>query len=333
MPERPVLIASVQAWAKINLDLRILASEENGFHQLETIFQRIALADDVEVRVRDGAGITLTCETAVGVPEEQNLAWRAAAAYRHAATWPPVDRAIDISLTKRIPTGAGLGGGSADAGAVLRILNALNPKPLDPDTLLTVASTLGADVAFLTTECVRALAWGRGERLLALDPLPQRMVRYAAFRDGVDTAMAYRELAAARSASRIPPLGSVLLDLHGLGSWSDLQRHARNDFEVPVFALRPDIAAVPCVDGGRGAERARAHVRLRRDGVRHHQYARRRVPCSSQELARRWQRHPRSFRDARDGAARPNLVRASRSPLAFVTIPDRLMAGQRPLEP
>lgn len=244
MPERPVLIASVQAWAKINLDLRILAREENGFHQLETIFQRIALADDVEVRVRDGAGITLTCETAVGVPEEQNLAWRAAAAYRHAATWPPVDRAIDISLTKRIPTGAGLGGGSADAGAVLRILNALNPKPLDPDTLLTVASTLGADVAFLTTECVRALAWGRGERLLALDPLPQRMVRYAAFRDGVDTAMAYRELVAARSASRIPPLGSVLLDLHGLGSWSDLQRRARNDFEVPVFALRPDIAAV-----------------------------------------------------------------------------------------
>jgi 4-diphosphocytidyl-2-C-methyl-D-erythritol kinase len=244
MPERPLLIGQADAWAKINLDLRILAREESGFHQLETIFQRIALSDHIDLRVRDGAGITLTCDMAVGVPEEQNLAWRAAAAYRHAAAWPQVDRAIDIVLTKRIPTGAGLGGGSADAGAVLRILNALNPTPLETGALLTVAASLGADVPFLATDCVRALAWGRGERMLALDSLPQRMVRYATFRDGVSTAMAYRELVAARADGRLQSHGSRLHDLHGLGSWSDLQRQARNDFEVPVFALRPDIAAV-----------------------------------------------------------------------------------------
>ncbi len=244
MSERPVLTAQVQAWAKINLDLRIIAREDSGFHQLETIFQRIALADSLLVRVYDGAGIALECDTAVGVPEEQNLAWRAAAAYRHAASWPAIDRAIHITLRKSIPTGAGLGGGSADAGAVLRALNALNPTPLNSATLLTVAATLGADVPFLASECVRALAWGRGERMLALDALPQRMVRYAEFRDGVNTAWAYKELAAARTDGRIPPVGGAMLDLHRLGSWADLQRFARNDFEIPVFALRPDIAAV-----------------------------------------------------------------------------------------
>jgi 4-diphosphocytidyl-2-C-methyl-D-erythritol kinase len=244
MAEQTVLIAQVNAWAKLNLDLRILAREDTGYHQLETIFQRISLHDQLEVRVQDGAGITLDCTPALDVPEEQNLAWRAAAVYRHAAAWPATDRRIVITLRKEIPTGAGLGGGSADAGAVLRALNALNPAPLDIPALLTIAATLGADVPFLTSESVRVLAWGRGERMLALDPLPQRRVRYAAFRDGVNTAMAYRALADARAEGRIAHLGSGLLDRHALGSWSDLQRSARNDFEVPVFSMRPDIAAV-----------------------------------------------------------------------------------------
>ena len=239
-----LLRAHVNAWAKINLDLRILAREESGYHQIETVFQRISLSDDVVVTVEPGAGITLSCTPDLELPEEQNLAWRAAAAYRHAAAWPGTDRRIALTVTKEIPAGAGLGGGSADAGAVLRALNALNPAPLDIDRLLGVASTLGADVPFLASECVRALAWGRGERMMALDALPQRMVRYAQFRDGVNTAAAYRELAAARADGRVPLAGSVMRDAHNLGSWLDLQRNARNDFERPVFAMRPDIARV-----------------------------------------------------------------------------------------
>jgi 4-diphosphocytidyl-2-C-methyl-D-erythritol kinase len=243
MPEQPILIAQLSAFAKINLDLRILAREESGFHQIETVFQRISLADSVTVRVQPGTGITLACTPTVGVPEEQNLAWRAAAAYRQAAAWPPRDTVIAIAIEKRIPTGAGLGGGSADAGAVLRALNALNPAPLSSTTLLTVAAALGADVPFLTSDAIRALAWGRGERMFALDPLPQRMVRYAEFRDGVNTATAYADLARERAAGGIAPVGSALLDRHALGSWADMQRIGRNDFELPVFAARPDIAA------------------------------------------------------------------------------------------
>ena len=106
-------------------------------------------------------------------PVEWNLAWRAAVAFADATGWPN-DFAIEIQ--KRIPVAGGLGGGSADAAAVLRCLNALAPAPLSRDELLAIAAPLGADVPFLTMEAPLALAWGRGERLLALDPLPSRAV-------------------------------------------------------------------------------------------------------------------------------------------------------------
>jgi len=236
--------ARVTAWAKVNLDLRILAREADGYHQLETMFQRISLGDDVEVRLTEGSGIRLHCAPSVGVPESQNLAWRAAAAYRHTAAWPPADARIDITIAKAIPTGGGLGGGSADAGAVLRALDALNPQPLALPALLSLAATLGADVPFLTTDVARVLAWGRGERMLALPALAVRTVHCAAFSEGVNTAAAYRDLAAARNDGRIVAAGSALHGAATLDHWSGLACHARNDFEVPVFAARPDIAAV-----------------------------------------------------------------------------------------
>jgi 4-diphosphocytidyl-2-C-methyl-D-erythritol kinase len=244
MPDATPWSGHVKAWGKVNLFLRILAREASGFHQLETLFQRIALADTVQVTVQPGAGIALLCDRQVGVPDEQNLAWRAAAAYRQSAAWPRFDHQIAIDVAKDIPTGAGLGGGSADAGAVLRILNALNPAPLSASALLPIAATLGADVPFLSTDAALALAWGRGERMLALAPLPQRMIRLAEFRTGVNTAQAYGALAAARAADTLATVGSDLLPLDALASWADVSRYARNDFEGPVFAMRPDIAQV-----------------------------------------------------------------------------------------
>jgi 4-diphosphocytidyl-2-C-methyl-D-erythritol kinase len=244
MPDASAQCAEVEAWAKINLDLRILAREDTGYHQIETIFQRISLADDVRVLVRDGEGISIRCTPALDVADADNLAWRAAEAYRRVARWPGAETQIAIAITKRIPTGGGLGGGSADAGAVLRALNALNPAPLDTMALLTIAAGLGADVPFLTGDAARVLAWGRGERMLPLVPLPRRQVHLATFRAGVSTALAYGALADARADHRIASAGSGMLDAAALGSWSAVQQHARNDFEIPVFALRADIATV-----------------------------------------------------------------------------------------
>jgi len=236
--------AVVQAWAKVNLDLRILAREASGFHQLETIFLRISLADQVEVQVARGTGTSLQCTPPVDVPDARNLAWRAADAYRTAAQWPDAAHAIAITIAKHIPTGGGLGGGSADAGAVLRALNALNPHPLPPHALLTLAATLGADVPFLTGEVACALAWGRGERMLALLPLPPRTVHLALFERGVDTAEAYDALAAARADGRVVTHGATMHTIDSLHDWASLASEAGNDFEAPVFAQRADVGRV-----------------------------------------------------------------------------------------
>ena len=228
--------ARVAAQAKVNLFLRVLAREASGYHQLETLFQRLDLADDVRVRV-DGRAQTLDCRGADVGPVERNLAWRAAQGYAARVGWP---HAFAIEIDKRIPVGGGLGGGSADAGAVLRCLNALCPTPLDASQLLQLAAPLGADVPFLTAESVLALAWGRGERMLALPPLAAREVTLLTSGEGVATADAYRWLADARGAAA--PV-ATLLHPAALASWDALAQTAHNDFEAVVPARHAAIAA------------------------------------------------------------------------------------------
>jgi 4-diphosphocytidyl-2-C-methyl-D-erythritol kinase len=153
------------AQAKINLRLKILAREEGGYHSIETIFSRIDLADEVVVRV-GGSGRFLDCKAADLGPIEKNLAYRAAVAFADATGWPD---AFSIEITNKVPVVGGLGGGSSDAGAVLRALDAMSPLR-HGGRLIALAAELGADVAFLTLDCPLALAWSRGERLMPLDP-------------------------------------------------------------------------------------------------------------------------------------------------------------------
>ncbi len=241
---RGATAATVRAQAKMNLFLRILAREENGYHQLETLYQRLDLADDVRVRVGpDVRGrsldVTGTDAEALG-PTERNLAWRAATAYADATGWPD---AFAIELTKAIPIGGGLGGGSADAGGVLRCLNALAPDPLHASDLFAIAGALGADVPFLTAESPLALAWGRGDRMLALPPLPVRRAHLAVFAEGVVTAEAYAALAALR-ATRQTFVRPILWTADRLTRWDDVALVAVNDFEDAIFAEREDIVGV-----------------------------------------------------------------------------------------
>lgn len=235
------LRARVAAHAKVNLALRILAREEGGHHQLETDFHRLALADDVTVTVAPGAGIALRADVAFDVPPERNLAVRAAAAYVAAAGW--TDRAVTIDLVKRIPMGGGLGGGSADAGAVLRALDACNPAPLGAAALARLATPLGADVPFLALDAPRALAWGRGERMLALPPLGALAVHLACFGEGVNTAAAYGWLAAERAARPAPP-AAALHDVAALADFATVRTQAWNAFEPVVSARRDDVRGV-----------------------------------------------------------------------------------------
>ncbi|MCL6614831.1 MAG: 4-(cytidine 5'-diphospho)-2-C-methyl-D-erythritol kinase [Firmicutes bacterium] len=159
---RPVILA---ARAKINLSLDVRRRRPDGYHELDTVFQSLALHDTVMLR-RVASGVEIACDQA-GLPlGPKNLAYRAAEAVRRAYG---VDYGVRIDLKKRIPVAAGLGGGSADAAAVLRGLPALWGLPaLPPDRLQALACDLGADVPFCL---LGGTARGRGIGEL-LEPLP-----------------------------------------------------------------------------------------------------------------------------------------------------------------
>ncbi len=230
--------ARVVAQAKINLLLHVLARETSGYHAIETVFLRLELGDDVRVRIESGRSID--CRGAsmpaegLGVPES-NLAYRSAVAYSEAIGWPS---GFAIEIEKRIPVGGGLGGGSADAGAVLRLLDAMSPRPLGKN-LLELAAPLGADVPFMATEHAMALGWGRGERLLALPPLPSRPVMLAIPPFAIATRDAYGWLAESREGC-VP--GATILDPAQLGSWGGIAQLATNDFHSVVAARQPMVA-------------------------------------------------------------------------------------------
>ena len=157
------------AFAKINLTLDVLGKREDGYHNLRSVMQTISIRDDVEIDVDTGKPWELTC-TMDGIPNDsRNLAWKAAEVF-YSATGLTCD-GLSIRIAKRIPTQAGLGGGSADAAAVLRALNKHYGMPLSILALAELGAQVGSDVPFCTL-CGTAMVEGRGERLRQLPDIP-----------------------------------------------------------------------------------------------------------------------------------------------------------------
>lgn len=229
--------ARTTAQAKINLSLRVLDKEPDGFHAIDTVFLRLDLGDEVRLRVTENSR-TLRCEAMRDQAPEQNLAYRAAALYSEETKWP---RGFEIDIEKKIPIGGGLGGGSADAAAVLRILNTLSPRPFPLDALLGLAARLGSDVPFLASDFVMALARGRGERLRRLAPLPSREIRLFIPPFGVNTGEAYALLDAHRGG---PPRASQALTAEMFGDWESAAKASVNDFEAVARPRWPAIDAL-----------------------------------------------------------------------------------------
>lgn len=226
--------ARTLAQAKINLALRVLGKETDGYHAIETVFLRLELGDDVELRVTSGKR-SLKCYEMRDWPPEGNLAYRAAALFADETGWP---KGFEIEIVKNIPIGGGLGGGSADAAAVLRILNGLARKPVSEEALLDLAGRLGSDVPYLVSDYAMAMAWGRGDKLLRLDPLPLRDVQLFFPPFGIDTAQAYGLLEESRgdSSSRSPELTTEMF-----ADWDSAARNSVNDFEPIMRARWPEI--------------------------------------------------------------------------------------------
>lgn len=225
----------VAAHAKVNLFLRILARETSGFHQIETAFTLLELADELVVR-RTEADVTLVLDGPDLGPAEENLAVRAARMVLEATG----NRfGVDITLTKRIPVRAGLGGGSSDGAAALHAVNALAGNAVPRHELLHFAARLGADVPFFASGAALAVAWGRGERQFRLPAPPSLPALIAVPPIQVSTPDAYRwwDEQNPSPATR----GPVTLDTDALSTWGSVGRLGGNDFESVVFGKRPEL--------------------------------------------------------------------------------------------
>jgi 4-diphosphocytidyl-2-C-methyl-D-erythritol kinase len=157
------------AFAKVNLTLDVLGKRPDGYHDVKSVMQSISIRDDIEIDLDTGRDWEIICSQE-GIPcDERNLAWKAAKVFFDAAKIDP--NGITIRITKRIPAQAGLGGGSADAGAVLRALNKHYANPFSILALAELGGSVGSDVPFCTL-CGTAMAEGRGERLRKLPDMP-----------------------------------------------------------------------------------------------------------------------------------------------------------------
>ena len=237
--------ARMLAQAKINLALRVFGKEPDGYHSIETVFLRLDLGDDIEIRTSSGAR-SLRCFEMRDKRPEENLAFRAAELFARATGWP---KGFEIEIVKNVPIGGGLGGGSADAAAVLQILNTLSSKPMPTANLLQLAGRVGSDTPFLASDDVMALSWGRGEKLLRLKPLPSRDVQLFLPPFGIDTGEAYALL----DETRGPYVGpGPTLTTEMFRDWNSTARNSVNDFEPVMRARHKEIDALLARGEGQG---------------------------------------------------------------------------------
>jgi 4-diphosphocytidyl-2-C-methyl-D-erythritol kinase len=231
--------ARIRALAKLNLDLRVLGKRADGYHELRTIFQTISLSDTIDLSFTPARRTAIELDDALAIPD--NLAVRAA---QLAMDSMRVTGRVEIRLTKRIPMGAGLGGGSSDAAAILLALPVLAGRVIELAQLFDMAQQLGSDVPFFLLGG-RAAAIGRGTELF---PLPDSPARYGVLIDPgihVSTAEAYRLLGAGltsglTSGSQQNKIGSFQSQMWGQGCPGT----CANDFEAVVFKQHPRLGAI-----------------------------------------------------------------------------------------
>jgi 4-diphosphocytidyl-2-C-methyl-D-erythritol kinase len=237
---RQPLSVRARAYAKVNLDLRVLGTRPDGYHELRTVFQSIALCDTLLCVAKPGPFV-LKCRTP-GVPlDASNLVWRAAS-----ALWTALGRQgeladMTITLRKDIPLGAGLGGGSADAAAALHALaRAWGGAPIA--LLRDVAGGIGADVPYFLSGGT-ALGLGRGEEIYPLVDLPTHWVVIVQPPYGVSTAEAYAWYDEDRAAGLREPREPQMLPV----PWPTRAAQMINDLEPPVVRRHPEIGTLKSV--------------------------------------------------------------------------------------
>ena len=255
LPVGPLGRVAVRAHAKINLDLRVGGRRPDGFHELRTIVQSIGLHDTLTLRAVEGA-CRIRCSTAGVPPGKDNLVHRAARSLWAELGGRGEIRGVAVTIRKRIPVAAGLGGGTADAVAALRGLCRLWGRSLPPARLHALASGVGADGPFFLAGGT-ALGAGRGDEVYPLAELPAYWVVVAVPPHGVSTADAYGWLDDDRAAAdgERPAVAAALPPSPFAGAALVLDRLG-NDLEGPVARRRAGIGEAAGLLSDAGARRA-----------------------------------------------------------------------------
>lgn len=236
-----------KAYAKINLTLDVLSKRPDGYHDLKGVMQSVSLGDDIEIDLETGAEWQLLC-CQEGVPcDSRNLAWKAAALFFRRTGKDP--GGITIRIAKNVPSGAGMGGGSADAAAVLRALNRHYDAPYTVEELAALGAEVGSDVPF----CVMmgtAVAEGRGELLRRLPDIPKCPIVLCKPEFSISTPVLFRRLDEGEILCR--PDHEAMEKAICEGSLRGIAAQVRNVFEPAVSCDHPEIAHIKgiCMDCG-----------------------------------------------------------------------------------
>jgi 4-diphosphocytidyl-2-C-methyl-D-erythritol kinase len=226
---------TIRAHAKINLDLRVLGTRPDGFHELRTVFQAIALHDTIACIPRPGP-FAIECDVP-GVPlDRSNLIWKAAEALWRSCRRAGAVRDVLVRLEKAIPLQAGLGGGSADAAAALIALARAWRVPVTPAQLTDVAATLGADVPFFLSGGT-ALGLGRGDEIYPLADLPRHWIVLLVPGFGVSSGEAFKWYDEERAGGVPAPREAQYVP----GPWPSRAAQMINDLEVAIAHHHPEI--------------------------------------------------------------------------------------------
>ena len=230
------------AFAKLNLTLDVLDKREDGYHNLKSVMQAISLRDDIEIDVGTGEPWSLLCSVE-GIPcDETNLAWKAARVFFDTIGKDP--DGLQIRILKRIPVQAGLGGGSADAAAVLRALNRHYDSPLSLPALAELGAQVGSDVPFCVL-CGTALVEGKGDRIRKLPDMPDCIFVICKPDFSVSTPELYQKIDQKTIASR--PNHQAMESAVLAGDLVQVVNHVSNVFDPVVTEEHPELNYIKSV--------------------------------------------------------------------------------------
>lgn len=233
--ERELLL---RAPAKVNLTLHILGKRSDGYHDLDSVMQKIDLADVITLRCSRQPGITLSCPGSNLPEDDRNLVWKAAEAFLK-ATHRTKDCGVSIILEKHIPVAAGLGGGSSDAGAVLTGLNRLLRAELPENALVDLGRSLGADVPFFVVPYRAVRATGIGDKMIPVASLSECSILLVNPGFSVSTAWVYKNFTLTRTDKV-----SKLCDSRKNDNSSGLSNPLVNDLEKVTIQRYPELAVI-----------------------------------------------------------------------------------------